>query len=395
MALLPPGITLTGTALEIALCIAEGSLLCIGEAVFSLAEQLFGLPDPLTLIVGAFAGRPTMQATMDVASILNRYSSPAIKMLAIGAANSLIHQVPLSSSSGDPYFGPYFKASVDLEQGIRWSRSDANTALVETQTVANALHEAANPSEGQPVTLQAMEQAYKLMLAGQPMGGYSPQAYWTELAQQPQGAFYHILETGWALKFVAKYYPPPKAPTIPQPPNVQPPPVRDQRVTMGPQPAGGCADPCMTNQNGILYQGVEQAASQAGFAYQQVEQLSSGNIIAQGLLDQYHATTLVQSAMVDQITSLATVLTSVQQRMQPTAMTDLIVGALGTIAAALGHTGGSVDVSGIVAELKCICDAIKALNGDYSADSAVARAIIQYQIDTQIVPPQLSQIVLS
>ena len=132
----------------------------IGELAFQIIQQVFGIPDPLDLLLSLFAGRPTMEATIDEAKVLKSYSSPPLALMAIGAADLVNRNIPLSSPAAGPIYGEYFAAGVMLEQAIRWSNFTPNLAQIEASTLEQAQYEAANPNIAPPTTLNAVEQVW-------------------------------------------------------------------------------------------------------------------------------------------------------------------------------------------------------------------------------------------
>src|SRR5215469_7392981 len=210
----------------------------IGQFVYWLGEQFFGLPDPMEELFSLFAGRPTMAASIEIARILHNYSSPTLQMLAAGAANSVQHGVPLSSSSGDPYFGPYYEAALRIEQGIRWSRTDSSTIAVENHTLSQVLYEAGNSNVTGLPTVWAVQQAWNLLKVGRPLGGFSPQPYFSELGNTGNLDKASQLAKG----FSQQYLHPTRPTTTPRPPGGTTTP-RPPAPTTTPPPPGGTTTP--------------------------------------------------------------------------------------------------------------------------------------------------------
>lgn len=185
-------------AAEAAVCIATGSLACLGVVAAKLVYQLFGLPDPLQLIFEQFSGRPTLEATIDEARIFNQYASPVLKFLAIGAAH-LVHQdIPISSDEAGPIFGKFFAAAVDLENIIRWHERTPHLASLDAQTLSVAMTEAGNPRTAGTATLQAIEAAWQTFEGLEHPADSPARNLIEQMYQQTTSTPQAELEKGWA-----------------------------------------------------------------------------------------------------------------------------------------------------------------------------------------------------
>lgn len=131
-------------------------------SLLSLGLNLAGI-DPLSSLIGAFSGRPKMEATQDIASSANN-SDPVIALLGQGAQQLDSKGVPISSSksSDTSSFGPYFQVASDIENLVRWGTTNPTPqqADLTATTLKNALTELGNPGQGTQ-TLQALQQAWQ------------------------------------------------------------------------------------------------------------------------------------------------------------------------------------------------------------------------------------------
>lgn len=192
----------------------------IGELAFFLAQQLFGVPDPLDLVLQALAGRPTMQATIDQAQTLKGYQSPVLQLLATGAAILASNNIPISSPEAAPIFGQFFAAAVYLENAIRWRSQSANVGQLDALTLKQALTEAGNPGVAGNATLTAIESAWSAYSTNDPT--YAAMQVIANWTYTDAG---HALAEGVAKKFLAQNPPgaaaPPatvEIPSLPAPP---------------------------------------------------------------------------------------------------------------------------------------------------------------------------------
>jgi hypothetical protein len=193
------------TAAQLLAAIAEGGYFNIGIAIVEMALQLAGIPDPLDIILSQFSGRPKMDATIDEAKIFSGYTSPVLKLLGVGAADCVNRNIPLSSPDAAPWFGPYFEAAVKIENVIRWNSQDASAASVDAATLATAMHEAGNPSQGPPVTLTAVQSAYSSFLAAQRAGSTEYTNQILALKNQDPAGSSVAIQQGWASNMVEQF----------------------------------------------------------------------------------------------------------------------------------------------------------------------------------------------
>lgn len=136
---------------------ALGGLEGVASAGLGEILSLAGV-NPLQLVIGAFSGRPKMQATFDAVSLVND-ANPALKLLGL-AAGALYNQgIPLSSPAADRIFGKAFAEAVKLETAARFPNAPTapGNLKLSAETLQNALYEAANPGHGL-ATIQALDQ---------------------------------------------------------------------------------------------------------------------------------------------------------------------------------------------------------------------------------------------
>lgn len=138
-----------------------GGLFSVGEYIVSELLNAIGVPSPLQAILGAFAGRPTMAATIQLANTLLTRQSPALKMLAMGAAKLVHDGIPISSPEADPIFGPYFKGANIIENAIRWQNQHPDISSLDALTLKQALSEAGGSEGSSTATLDSIDHAWK------------------------------------------------------------------------------------------------------------------------------------------------------------------------------------------------------------------------------------------
>lgn len=138
-----------------------GGLFSIGEYIVSELLNAIGVPSPLQAILDAFAGRPTMAATIQLANTLLARQSPALKMLAIGVAKLVHDGIPISSPAADPIFGPYFKGANIIENAIRWQNQHPDINSLDALTLKQALTEAGGSDGSSTATLDSIDHAWK------------------------------------------------------------------------------------------------------------------------------------------------------------------------------------------------------------------------------------------
>jgi hypothetical protein len=371
------------------------SYLSLGSFVYDLAEQVFGLPDPLSEFISLFSGRPTLQATLDVASIYDGYTSPTLKMLALGAAASLNAGLPLSQSSGDPIFGPYFEAALRIEQAIRWSAIDGSTQAVESATLASVLNEASNPGTVGTATLQAVESAFQAFSAGNWPGGSNPTAIITQLADTTYTDQASLLAQGWAQSWLGEKPVKPAA-TPATPPAPAQPPLLNQPAPPPAQPdIAQVVDQCCIAAVKVNYQQVEQLAGANSIGFQGVEQLAGANTIAYQGVEQlaYVATVLGQLPAI--LDSCRISLGRIHHKLPPTAALEQIVQELTCICTALSNlstgTGTPIDTTGIVTALTNINATLQA-QSDYPDLDATTAAQIDWLSTFGLLDPSISQL---
>lgn len=140
-----------------AIAIAAGGPLGIGVAGLNLALGQLGF-DPLSLILGAFAGRPHAQATQDVARLAHS-NNPVLQIIGSAANRVLAAGTVLSSPSAAPEFGAAFtNARTLLAQYLYGAQTKGALARAAT-LLQQAIHEAANPGSG-TYALNLIRQAY-------------------------------------------------------------------------------------------------------------------------------------------------------------------------------------------------------------------------------------------
>src|SRR5215472_11974171 len=232
------------TAAEVAAALASGGLyVAIGEFVYWTLEEIFGLPDPLSALLGMFGGRPTMEATASEARIFARYKSPVLKLLALGAADCLQRGIPLSSPDAGPHFGPYFRAAQDIEDIVRWQAMNGHVAQLDAETLSAAMGEAGNPNTRGDATLRGIEQAWQHFNSQYWAEGSAARDLLLLLQKRGDAIPQYGLESGWASQYLeqhpvggAKPPPPPTPPGRPQPPPPKIPPPPGGPQTPPPEP---------------------------------------------------------------------------------------------------------------------------------------------------------------
>lgn len=209
----------------------------IGELIYKLGELLFGLPDPFQEFMSLFSGRPTLEATADEAKIFKRYSSPVTQLLAMGNAQLLRRGIPVSSPSAAHIFGPFFGAAQRLENATRFGNQDRGSTELTNATITQAMYEAGNPGKAGTATLEALQAAYNVFVAGRPIPGDSAYSALKALAEQTLGDAASELSRGWANRYIhshpSQFPSPAPHPGTPPPPQPPPPPAPPAKPTPG------------------------------------------------------------------------------------------------------------------------------------------------------------------
>jgi len=361
-----------------------GAWIELGEMAYDLMAQIFGLPDPLDLFISLFDGRPTLQATADIASLLNKYTSPTIKFLALGAAASLNAGVPLSASSGDPIFGPYFGAALGVENALRWGNQNPQAINLDDTTLTTALHEGGNPGQSGTPTLDAIQQTYEQFLSGQPKPGDATYLEIERLSQLPETDATTLMIVGWSSATISAGLVPGAAPghPAPQTPSGPPQPVQaptcDNPCEIALIEAANRAGDILGDINGVTYQQVEMVAALASYTFN---------------LNQ--TTHLVRRE-----------LAHIRKKMPASTWADNLIAAVECICNALtnlaGSTGGSVDLNPIVQALNDLTAQVAAIAKD--ADTAAANdaaagarllAAVDYLNQNALMDSGIAQILMS
>jgi hypothetical protein len=142
--------------------------------VTGVVAALAAIPE----LIGAFSGRPKMEATVDIAKHANSWN-PVTNLLGKGAYALYKAGIPISSPNGNHIFGYWFKQAVEeyikLKNDIgdnKVTRQDARVAL------GNVLYELGNPGHGKGA-INALD---KLAIAN----GYSNTGTTTVTQPQPK-----------------------------------------------------------------------------------------------------------------------------------------------------------------------------------------------------------------
>lgn len=215
----------------------------IGQAIYQILQELFGIPSPMDIFLGLFSGRPTLAATDAIAHVLNTYTAPPIQFLSLGAGVLMQHSIPISSPDAAPIFGPYFVAAQQIENAVRFGDQSALHTNLTNQTLTVALNEAGNPGVSGTATLQGIQNAWNEFMGGVPQPG--PLAYPAVklLADTPRGDPAGRLTIGWAQRWLGDNLwrfppgtpPPPPARPYPKPrpkPPAPPPPTGIVLITL-------------------------------------------------------------------------------------------------------------------------------------------------------------------
>lgn len=127
----------------------------IAVAVLAITALTFGIMD-------AFAGRPKMEATSDIAKFANS-PSRVLSLLGQGAIKLLNLKIPVSSPAASKIFATYFKQAVEEYVKERQALGDTKITIKSaTAFMSLVMHELGNYNKGHHGTIIAMLRLHNL-----------------------------------------------------------------------------------------------------------------------------------------------------------------------------------------------------------------------------------------